>query len=129
MKRIGYLFEKIVNLENLYLAELKAGRGKSRSSEVMKFRENLDWNLYKLHNELVNQTYIVSKYYNFVIYEPKKRNISKLPYVDRIVHHAVILHLEPIFTKMFISQTYACIKYRGIHRALNKLTEYIRGGG
>lgn len=34
--------------------------------------------------------------------------------------------LEPIFVKTFISQTYACIKGRGIHKASFKLREYIK---
>ena len=33
---------------------------------------------------------------------------------------------KPIFVKSFISQTYSCIKGRGIHGGLNKLTTYLK---
>ena len=50
-----------------------------------------------------------------------------MPYFpDRILQHAIMIHLEKIFVESFISQTYNCIKNRGIHKALHKLTVGIR---
>lgn len=85
--------------------------------------------IYKLHNQLLNNTYGVSEYYNFKVNDGKEREISKLPYIDRIVHHAILTYLEPIFTECFISQTYSCIKNRGLHKCLWKMNEYLGGGG
>jgi len=126
LKRIGNLYQKIISLENLYLAEEKARKGKKNRKDIIKFVKNLDDNIQKLHNELKNKTYSTSEYYHFTIYEPKQRNISRLKYVDRIVHHAILIHLEPIFIDCFISQTYSCIKKRGILGALNQLSKYLR---
>ena len=59
------------------------------------------------------------KYDTFIIREPKERLIFKLPYYpDRIVHHAIMNILEPIWRSVFITNTYSCIKKRGIHKAL-----------
>lgn len=134
MKRIGFLFEKIVDLDNLYLAEKKARRGKKNRKYVREFINNLDFNIKQIHKELSGGTYNTGKYSHFTIYEPKARNISKLPYKDRIVHHAIINILEPIFVKSFISQTYSCIKHRGIHKAFYTIKDCLkevnwRGGG
>lgn len=126
MKRIGNLYQKIISIENLYIAEKKARKGKSKRKNIINFIKNLDDNIQKLHNELINKTYSTSEYYHFIIYEPKKRNISRLEYVDRIVHHAILIYLEPIFIKCFISQTYSCIKNRGIHGALKQLNKYLK---
>lgn len=126
MKRIGNLYNKIISIENLYLAERNAGKRKTKYSEIINFRRNLDENILKLHKSLINKNYVVSEYSYFLIYEPKERKISKLPYKDRIVHHAILLHTEVIFTSSFISQTYSCIKNRGIHNCLKILTKYIR---
>src|SRR5690606_13045706 len=70
---------------------------------------------------LLSKTYTTSPYSKFTIYEPKEREISCLPFPDRIVHHAVMNILEPVFTSMFTADTYSCIKGRGIHAAVNNL--------
>lgn len=126
MVRIGNLFNKIVNLNNLYLAELAARRGKSKKKYVIEFNKNRTENIWKLYTELVNNSYRVSKYKKLIIYEPKKRILSKPNYRDRIIHHAIIQILEPILTKCFISQTYSCIRNRGLHKGLKVLNSYLK---
>jgi len=126
MKRIGFLYEKIIDKENLYKAEKKARKGKSNRKDILKFIENLDDNIDLLYKQLLNQTYSTGQYYHFIIFEPKPRNISKLPYKDRIVHWAIILILEPIFVKSFISQTYSCLKNRGILACLKNLKKGLK---
>jgi len=126
MKRFGNLYESITSLENLYKAEKKARKGKSKNKEIKRYIQNLDENILELYNELQNNTYTTSEYSHFIIYEPKERFISKLPYRDRIVQHALMIYLEPIFTKSLISQTYSCIKKRGILKCLNTLTSYLK---
>lgn len=118
MKRIGFLFEKIINKENLYKASKNAQKDKKNYKEVITWNKNLDNNILKLYNSLLDENYKVSNYLVFIIKEPKERVISKLPFKDRVVHHAILNILEPIFKRSFISQTYSCIKQRGIHKCL-----------
>lgn len=48
------------------------------------------------------------------MYEPKLRLIYVLPYYpDRIVHHAIMNVLEPIWDSLFIYDSYACRKGKG----------------
>lgn len=48
------------------------------------------------------------------MYEPKLRLIYVLPYYpDRIVHHAIMNVLEPIWDSLFIHDSYACRKGKG----------------
>jgi retron-type reverse transcriptase len=76
----------------------------------------------QLHAMLINETYKTSEYTTFPIYEPKERIIFRLPYFpDRILHHAIMNILEPIFVATFTADTYSCIKKRGIHAALHSL--------
>lgn len=126
MKRIGNLYSKIVTLPNIHLAELKARKGKSKKKYVIEFNKNRTENILKLYQSLKNKTFITSRYSHFVIFEPKKRELSKLPYTDRIIHHALLNILEPIFVKSFISQTYSCIKRRGIHLCSKQLKTYLK---
>lgn len=119
MKRYNNLFDKIVSLDNLYEADKRARRQKSHRPEVMLFDKNRDKLLLDLQRKLINGEYETSEYYVFKIYEPKEREIFKLPYYpDRIVHHAIMNIMEPIWVSAFIKGTYSCIRKRGIHKAL-----------
>jgi RNA-directed DNA polymerase len=122
MKRISNIYYKIYSLENLILAENKARKGKTKYKDVVKFDLNKRENLIKLQKQLINKSFKNSKYHIFTIFEGKERVIYKLPYYpDRIVHHAIMNILEPIFINCFTSDTYSCIKKRGIHKALINL--------
>ena len=122
MKRVNNLFDKIVDYDNLYLAYIKAKRNKSRRKEVRVFEQDTEQLLKKLQQQLIDGTYRTSEYKTFTIYEPKERIIFKLPfYPDRIVHHAIMNILEPIWVSIFISHTYSCIKGRGIHKAVKDI--------
>lgn len=118
MKRIGSLYDKICEIDNLYLAYSKASKGKRNTYGVIQFEKELDKNLLSIQKELIEQTYRTSEYDVFMIHDPKERTIYRLPFRDRIVHHAIINVLEDIWTPIFISHTYSCIKGRGIHGAL-----------
>jgi retron-type reverse transcriptase len=85
----------------------------------MLFDKNKDKLLLDLQRKLINGEYETSEYYVFKIYEPKEREIFKLPYYpDRIVHHAIMNIMEPIWVSAFVKGTYSCIRNRGIHKAL-----------
>ena len=127
VKRIGNIYDKISSIENLELADSKARKGKAKSYGVKKHilvqKENLD----KLHKLLKQCKYKTSSYDIFKIYEPKEREIYRLPYYpDRIVHHALMNYLESIWVSVFIKDTYACVKNRGIHSAVKKLKSQLR---
>lgn len=127
LKRIGNLFEKVCSIENLYEADRKARKGKRRSHGVIVHDMNRDDNLRKLHDDLMIGRFKTSKYSIFKIHEPKERIIYRLPYYpDRIVHHAIMNVLEPIWTSVFTTDTYSCIKKRGIHAAAKKLKKSLQ---
>ncbi len=122
MKRINNLYEKIISLDNLRLADEKARRGKVKSYGVRFHDQNREANILALHETLKNHSFKNSEYETFLIYEPKEREIFRLPYYpDRILHHAIMNVLEPIWVSIFTSDTYSCIKKRGIHGAMRKV--------
>lgn len=126
MKRIGNLYEKIISVENLRLADKKARRGKRRSYGVRHHDKNREANIIALHNALRTKTYKTSKYDVFTIFEPKERQIYRLPYYpDRIVHHAIMNVLEPIWLKVFTYNTYSSIKGRGIRACARQVSKII----
>ena len=127
MKRIGNLYNKITSLENLFQADRLASKGKGLQYGVRVHRGNWMANLYSLHHRLRTRNYKTSPYTTFTIREPKEREIFRLPYFpDRIVHHAVMRILEPIFVAHFTADTYSCIKGKGIHGAAYALKAALR---
>lgn len=115
MKRYNNLIEKIATKENIELADKKARKGKSNTYGVRNHDKDKDWENFVLELTLNNQSYTTSRYEVHEIFEPKRRLIFRLPYYpDRIAHHAIMNILEPIWTKIFIKNTYSCIKERGI---------------
>jgi retron-type reverse transcriptase len=127
MKRIGNLYEKIISIENLQLAEAKAQQGKSKQYGVRLHNKNREANIQALHEMLKNKTYRTSKYDIFKVYEPKEREIYRLPFFpDRIAHHAIMNVLEPIFVSTFTTDSYSCIKGKGIHAAANALKKALK---
>lgn len=127
MKRCGNLYSKICDIKNLELAEKRARRGKSKQYGVKLFDENKQDNLINLHHILLNKEYKTSKYKIFKLFDKKEREIYQLPYYpDRILHHAVMNVVEDTFVKCFTSDTYSCIKKRGIHRCFYKLKKSLK---
>ena len=118
MKRLNNLFERIVSVENLTKADSIAQKGKSKQYGVVQHCKNAEQNIQSLHHNLVDKTYCTSPYSIFKVFEPKEREVYRLPYFpDRIVHHAIMNVLEPVFVSVFTADTYSCIKGKGIHAA------------
>lgn len=114
-------------MENLILADEKARKGKKHSRGVRMFDRNREKNLEKLRDLLLSGEYHTSRYTFFQVRDPKERTIARLPYYpDRIVHHAIMNILEPIFTRLYTADTYACIKGRGGHLARRKIMTALR---
>lgn len=127
MKRTNNLYDKICSKNNLILAESKARKGKIRQKDVIRFDLNKDENLANLQKLLINKKFRNSKYHVFTIFEGKERVIYKLPYYpDRIVQHAIMNILEPLFVSNFTADTYSCIKKRGIHKALINVNKSLK---
>lgn len=126
MKTHKNLFQEVCKYENLHNAYLKARKGKNNAAEVLKFTYNLEIELFKLQHELENHTYKTGKYRHFIVFDPKKRKISALPFRDRIVHHAVCSVIEPIFEGCFIYDSYACRTGKGTHAGANRIQKFIR---
>ena len=117
MNRENNLFEKICSIQNLHESFYKASKGKRQSAEYLKFRQNAGKKLEELRQVLLQGIYTAGAYRQFTIIDPKERVISAAPFKDRIVHHAIINVLEPVFEKQFIYHTYACRKGKGTHAA------------
>jgi len=130
MKRYGYLYEKIYDIENIKLAHKNARKGKLHYKEVRMVDKNPDKYFDEIHKMLKNKTYKTSKYeiIQRKMDSGKVREIYKLPYFpDRIIHHAIMQITEPIWRKTLIRDTYSSLKGRGIHDGVKRIKKALRG--
>ena len=126
MKTYKNLYQKLCSFNNLFDAYRKARRGKTKRRYVLEFNKNLKSNLDKLQYELINQIYEPRELTKFIIRDPKTRKICKADFRDRIVHHALVNVLRPIYENVFIYDSYASRKTKGHHKALERFDYFKR---
>ena len=139
MKTYKNLYKQLCSTENLYLAYLKARKGKSKKQAVIEFDKNVNENLKQLQKELIELTYEPQPLKRFIVRDPKIRTIHASAFRDRVVHHMLVNILDPIFEKIFIFDSYASRKEKGTHMAIRRFDTFkgkvsqngraVRGGG
>jgi RNA-directed DNA polymerase len=128
MKRYGNLYQKVCSLENIRLAHKNAKKGKGHYSEVKMVEADPEKYFLMIQEMLRNKMFKTLTYSVFTKVDQKKvREIYKLPYFpDRIVHHCIMNILEPIWMKTLISDTYASLKGRGIHKGVKRMKRALK---
>jgi len=127
MKRHGNLYERITSTENIKFAYAKTRKGKTWQRQVRVFDLNIDENLKRIQEMLVSKKFKTSVYRIKYVHEPKERIIYVVPFApDRIVHHALMNILEPIYKPIFIHDSYACIDGKGLHAGSQRTMEFVR---
>lgn len=120
------LFDKIIGLENLFLAWNEFRHNKRNKIDVLQFEKNLEQNIFQLYRDLKGGRYKHGPYKGFWINDPKRRRIHKATVRDRVLHHALFKVLNPIFEPTFISGSFSCRVGKGTHRGVDYLEQSIR---
>lgn len=126
MKVHKCIFERIVSVENLFLAWEEFRRGKSAREDVQEFEWKLEQNIFSLYRDLRSRQYKHRAYQGFMICDPKQRRIHKASVRDRVLHHAVFKILNPVFEPTFIEHSFSCREGKGTHKAVGALERYLR---
>lgn len=124
MKRHRHLWEQVISLENLIDAARAAMRGKRNKTSGAVFFGHWETEVVRLERELRQGLYQPGEYHYFQISEPKARVIAAAPFRDRVVHHALVRVLEPLFEPRFIEDSYACRKGRGNHAGMRRALHF-----
>lgn len=124
MKRIGNLFDRVVDRDNLRLAVTKAMRGKRDRPEVGAFLHDLDRRLEEMAEQLREGTFTLGCYRQFIRFDPKERIITAPCFAERVLHHAVINICEPAFERWLIADTFACRAGKGRLAALDRARQF-----
>lgn len=129
MKRHGHLFDSIADPANILRAHERARRQKTkRQSAIRRIDQDPRRHALELHRTLLAGEYRTGTYSEMTITERgKERLIHRLPYwPDRVVHHAIVQVLAPVWLPTLIRHTYASIPGRGIHDAARTVRQQLR---
>lgn len=103
-------------------------KGKHHYTEVRRICPNPEPYIHTLHQTLSQDGFKNSPYITFMKDTgPKVREIHKLPlFPDRVVHHAIVQVMMPIWMNVMIRDTYATIPGRGIHDGVNRIKTVLK---
>jgi len=129
MKRYGHLWEKVCELDNLWVAYQNARRGKAGYRQIREFDPVAEAKIPELRELLLSGQYRTSEYKVFQLVERGKlRTIHALPfYPDRIVHHAITQVCAPFWERSLIRNTFAALPGRGIHDGVKRIARTVLG--
>ena len=124
-KPVKGLWDKVIDWDNLLLAAKEAAKKKRKFPEILQFNENIEHNLLAIKRELVDHTWRPGHFREFIKLEPKPRKINAPCYRDRVIHHALVQIIGPIFESRFIAHSYACRIGKGQHKASEYLSHML----
>lgn len=125
-RTVNGLWATVISFENLYHAFQDTRLGKRYQHEVMQFASRLEENLTNIQNHLIWKSWVPGPQREFVVREPKMRLIQAPPFADRVVHHALVRVVGPIFDRRFIADSYACREGKGVQRAVMRTQHFLR---
>lgn len=115
-----------LSLENLYRQYLRCRRNKRNTVNALRFEAQQEKALILLREALVERTYQPGRSVCFFTTRPKLREIFAADFRDRVVHHVLVDYLEKIWEPIFIHDSYACRKGKGVHAGVARLQTFIR---
>jgi retron-type reverse transcriptase len=124
VKTWNNLYDRICDLDNLWLAAKRARKGKTRRIDVETFDLRRESEIRVLQEELLSGVWRPRGYRSFRIFDPKVRVIHAAPYRDRVVHHALCNVIGPILQSRFIRDTYSCQQEKGTGAARERCRYY-----
>jgi retron-type reverse transcriptase len=123
-QHVGGLYDVIISIKNLFDAWGEFKSGKIKKKDVSVFAVNVEENLFLLRQILIQKQYQHGKYTAFFVHDPKLRSIHKAQVIDRVLHHALVQIITPLFDKTFIFDSYSSRKDKGTHKAGKRFREF-----
>jgi RNA-directed DNA polymerase len=120
------LMSQIADIDNIRAAYISTARNKRMTWGYLEFKEYAEINLRQIQRELLEGEYRQGEFRRFTVFEPKPRLISALDFKDRLVQHALVNVIGPIFEKTLLPNTFACRVGMGTHEAVKNVQSALR---
>jgi len=129
MKRVGHLYEKILNPDLIHAAICEASRGKRNRESVKRVMADIPTHVEKIREMLTNGTYTPKPYHVFMRYDPHSQKTRKIQrpefFPDQIVHWLIILSCKSIFMRGMYHWNCGSIPNRGIKHGYNGVRKWL----
>ncbi len=130
MKRVGFIFEKIIDKDNILWAIDNSARGKRKRKNVQRVLENAEKCAEEIQEMLSKKTYQPAEYFEEVIWDVsnKKERVIYKPkyYPDQVIHWCLIQQIEFILRRGMYYYSCASIPGKGIHFALKAVKKWLK---
>jgi retron-type reverse transcriptase len=123
----NHLLEAMADPGQLHHAFRQAAQGKRYRTDASVMFFDLEGQLRRIREELLDGRYRFGTYCVFKVRDPKERVIKAAPFRDRVVHHALCNVIAPIFERSMIPHSYACRVGKGNLAAVRRLQGWVRG--
>ncbi|MFK5948466.1 MAG: reverse transcriptase domain-containing protein [Methylococcales bacterium] len=111
--------------QNLYHHYISCRKNKRNTYNALRFEAHQEKQLLNLCETLSNRSYKPKPSVCFINKQPKLREIFAADFRDRVVHHVLIDYLETIWEPIFIHDSYACRRGKGVHQGVKRLQQFI----
>ena len=113
-------------LAELFIAERLARRGgKRKTMDTHGFEQRLFENLIRLRDAVWEICYSPNRGTIHIIFDPVQREILAAPYVDRILHHWIVVTIIKWQDQRLIYDSYSCRKGKGTWKGIKRLQHHI----
>jgi RNA-directed DNA polymerase len=118
--------DSLFSLANIQQQYVECRRHKRNTANALRFEARQEMNLLALRDALADRSYEPGRSVCFFVKRPKLREIFAADFRDRVVHHVLVNHMEGIWEPVFIHDSYACRKGKGVHAAVARLQRFMR---
>lgn len=129
MKRTGYIFERICDVENIKTAIMKSSLGKREQKRIKIILENTDASAKSIQDLLVNKKYVPSPYKIKTIQDGATKKVREIYkpnyYPDQIIHWALMLQLQPLIMHGMYRYSCGSIPGRGTSYGQKTLRKWL----
>ncbi len=117
-RRVPLTLDRIADWHNLAWALRRAARGKRGRPAVRSALARPEQTLTRIGADLRAARLPVGQFHDFVIHDPKRREIHAADFLDRVAHHALVRFIEPVFERVLLPSVFACRVGKGAQAAV-----------
>ena len=128
MKRVGNLYNKIVDIKNIKeMYDKRVRLNTKNKAKVERFEQYYVSNILRIKEILEKRNYKPGKYNIFLIKEPKVRLIMSQNIPDKIINHLVSQYfLLDVFEPLLLEENIATRINKGTDYGIKKLKQYLK---
>lgn len=125
MKRVGNIYYKLCDVENIISAYKEVMRTTKNKNKVTLFDRYRCINIKRIYSDMLNKTYTPTPLRETIIFEPKQRTIVVQEIYDKVINHLVSRQiLIPYLTKSLIDTNVASRKGFGTKKGRELYFKY-----